>query len=100
MWCHYCDKTNHNTAKCQDVAKVKQHKRSNMGQRLIRKKRPYPFFLRRLTLLKSYEHYPWALRLPQMFFKNGMSKLNQDLEYVKTYLDDLLILTNNNLQIT
>ena len=25
-----------------------------------------------------------------------MSKLTQDLEYVKTYLDDLLILTNNN----
>jgi Reverse transcriptase (RNA-dependent DNA polymerase) len=27
-------------------------------------------------------------------FQNVMSKLTQDLEYVKTYLDDLLILTN------
>jgi hypothetical protein len=30
-----------------------------------------------------------------MFFQNVMSKLVQDMEYVKTYLDDLLILTNN-----
>jgi hypothetical protein len=28
-------------------------------------------------------------------FQNIMSKLVQDMEYVKTYLDDLLILTNN-----
>jgi hypothetical protein len=27
-------------------------------------------------------------------FQNVLSKLVQDLEYVKTYLDDLLILTN------
>jgi hypothetical protein len=29
-------------------------------------------------------------------FQNFMSKLVQDMEYVKTYLDDLLILTNSN----
>jgi hypothetical protein len=28
-------------------------------------------------------------------FQNVMSKLVQDMEYVKNYLDDLLILTNN-----
>jgi Reverse transcriptase (RNA-dependent DNA polymerase) len=28
-------------------------------------------------------------------FQNVMSKLTQDMEYVKTYLDDLLILSNN-----
>jgi hypothetical protein len=28
-------------------------------------------------------------------FQNVMSKLVQDMEYVETYLDDLLILTNN-----
>jgi hypothetical protein len=28
-------------------------------------------------------------------FQNVMSKLVQEIEYVKTYLDDLLILTNN-----
>jgi hypothetical protein len=30
-------------------------------------------------------------------FQNVMSKLFQDMEYVKTYLDDLLILTNRNI---
>jgi hypothetical protein len=29
------------------------------------------------------------------FFQNVMSKLVQDIEYVKTYLDDLLMLTNS-----
>jgi Reverse transcriptase (RNA-dependent DNA polymerase) len=28
-------------------------------------------------------------------FQNVMSKLTQNLQYVKTYLDDLLLLTNN-----
>jgi hypothetical protein len=28
-------------------------------------------------------------------FQNVMSKLVQDMEYVKTYIDDLLILTNS-----
>jgi hypothetical protein len=38
--------------------------------------------------------YPWASTLP-LIFPNVISKLVQDMEYVKTYLDDLLILTNN-----
>jgi hypothetical protein len=27
MWCHYCDKNNHNTADCRAIAKFKQQKR-------------------------------------------------------------------------
>jgi hypothetical protein len=26
MWCHYCDKNNHNTADCRTIAKFKQQK--------------------------------------------------------------------------
>jgi hypothetical protein len=26
MWCHYCDKNNHNTAHCRAIAKFKQQK--------------------------------------------------------------------------
>jgi hypothetical protein len=28
MWCHYCDKNNHNTADCREVAKFKQQKKA------------------------------------------------------------------------
>jgi hypothetical protein len=28
MWCHYCDKNNHNTADCKEIAKFKQQKYS------------------------------------------------------------------------
>jgi hypothetical protein len=31
-------------------------------------------------------------------FQNVISKLVQDMEYVKTYLDDLLVLTNSNVK--
>jgi hypothetical protein len=38
--------------------------------------------------------YPWVSRLPPDVFQNFMSTLVQDMEYVKTYLDDLSIITN------
>jgi hypothetical protein len=28
IWCHYCDKNNHNTADCRAIAKVKQQKKA------------------------------------------------------------------------
>jgi hypothetical protein len=43
------------------------------------------------TLTHGYQD-----RLDPDVFQNVMSKLVQDMEYVKTYLDDLLILTNRN----
>jgi hypothetical protein len=40
--------------------------------------------------------YPWVSDfLAPDVFENIMSKLVQDMEYNKTYLDDLLILTNS-----
>jgi hypothetical protein len=43
------------------------------------------------TLIHGYQD----CLIPDVF-QNVMSKLVQDMEYVKTYLDDLLILTNRN----
>jgi hypothetical protein len=42
------------------------------------------------TLTHGYQD----CRVPDVF-QNVMSKLVQDMEYVKTYLDDVLILTNS-----
>jgi hypothetical protein len=28
MWCHYCDKNNHNTADCRAIVKFKQQKKA------------------------------------------------------------------------
>jgi hypothetical protein len=28
VWCHYCDKNNHNTADCRAIAKFKQQKKA------------------------------------------------------------------------
>ena len=44
----------------------------------------------------KYKRLPMGIKIAPGVFQNVMSKLTQDLEYVKTYLDDLLILTNNN----
>jgi hypothetical protein len=37
-----------------------------------------------------------GIKIAPDVFQNVISKLVQDMEYVKTYLDDLLILTNTN----
>ena len=51
MWCHYCDKNNHNTAECREIAKAKQHKKTQYGAKAVPGKKA--FFSKRLTLLKS-----------------------------------------------
>jgi hypothetical protein len=42
----------------------------------------------------KYKHLPMDIKIAPDVFKKVMSKLVQDMEYAKTYLDDLLILTN------
>jgi dihydroorotate dehydrogenase len=42
----------------------------------------------------KYKRLPMGIKIAPDVFQNVMSKLVQDMEYVKTYLDDLLILTN------
>jgi dihydroorotate dehydrogenase len=43
----------------------------------------------------KYKRLPICIKIAPDIFQNVMSKLVQDMEYVKTYLDDLLILTNS-----
>jgi hypothetical protein len=42
----------------------------------------------------KYKLLPMGIKIATDVFQNVMSMLVQDMEYVKTYLDDLLILTN------
>jgi hypothetical protein len=42
----------------------------------------------------KYKRLPMGIKIAPDVFQNVMSKLVQDVEYVKTYLDDLLIITN------
>jgi hypothetical protein len=43
----------------------------------------------------KYKRLPMGIKIAPDVFQNVMSKLVQDMEYDKTYLDVLLILTNN-----
>jgi dihydroorotate dehydrogenase len=43
----------------------------------------------------KYKRLPMGIKIAPDVFQNVMLKLVQGMEYVKTYLDDLLILTNN-----
>jgi hypothetical protein len=43
----------------------------------------------------KYKRLPMGIKIAPDVFQNVMSKLVQDMEYVKTYLDDLLIPTNS-----
>jgi hypothetical protein len=42
----------------------------------------------------KYKRSTMGIKIAPDIFQNVMSKLVQDLEYVKSYLDDLLILAN------
>jgi hypothetical protein len=44
----------------------------------------------------KYKRSPMGIKISPDVFQNVMSKVFQDMEYVTTYLDDLLILTNKN----
>jgi hypothetical protein len=43
----------------------------------------------------KYKRLPMGIKIAPDDFQNVMSKLVQDMEYVKTHVDDLLILTNS-----
>jgi hypothetical protein len=43
----------------------------------------------------KYKRLPMGIKIAPDIFQNVMSTLVQDMEYVKTYLDDLFILTNS-----
>jgi hypothetical protein len=43
----------------------------------------------------KYKRLPMGIKIAPNVFQNVMSKLVQDMEYVKTYLDDSSILTNS-----
>jgi hypothetical protein len=43
----------------------------------------------------KYKRLPMGIKIAPDVFQNVMSNLVQDMDYAKTYLDDLLILTNS-----
>jgi hypothetical protein len=51
----------------------------------------FPWFIGKF----KYKRLPMGIKIASDVFQNVMSKIVQDMEYVKTYLDDLLILTNS-----
>jgi hypothetical protein len=49
MWCHHCNKDNHNTAECRETAKAKQHKKVQHGINVVPEKKALSFLLSKLT---------------------------------------------------
>jgi hypothetical protein len=45
MWCHYCDKNNHNTADCRAIAKLKQRKKACFEAKAGPRKNPLAFLV-------------------------------------------------------
>jgi hypothetical protein len=45
MWCHYCDKNNHNTADCRAIAKFKQQKKAHFEDKAGPKKKSLAFLV-------------------------------------------------------
>jgi hypothetical protein len=45
MWCHYCDKNNHNTADCRAISKFKQQKKACFEAKAVPGKKSLAFLV-------------------------------------------------------
>jgi hypothetical protein len=52
MWCHYCDKNNHNTADCRAIAKFKQHEEACFEAKAGPRKKSLAFLFEEINALK------------------------------------------------
>jgi hypothetical protein len=52
MWCHYCDKNNHNTADCRAIAKLKQQKKACFEDKDGTRKKTLAFLIEEFNTLK------------------------------------------------
>jgi hypothetical protein len=52
MWCHYCDKNNHNTADCRAIAKIKQQKKARFEAKAGPGKKSLAFLFEEINALK------------------------------------------------
>jgi hypothetical protein len=52
MWCHYCDKNNHNTADCRAIAKLKQQKKACFEAKAGPRKKSLSFLFEEINALK------------------------------------------------
>jgi hypothetical protein len=52
MWCHYCEKNNHNTADCRAIAKFKQQKKACFEAKAGPGKKSLAFLFEEINTLK------------------------------------------------
>jgi hypothetical protein len=52
MWCHYCDKNNHNTADCRAIAKFKQPKKARFESKAGPENKSLAFLFEEINALK------------------------------------------------
>jgi ribosomal protein S15P/S13E len=54
IWCHYCDKNNHNTANCRAIAKFKQRKKAHFEANAGTGKKSLSFLFEEINALKRH----------------------------------------------
>jgi ribosomal protein S15P/S13E len=54
MWCHYCDKNNHNMADCRAIAKFKQQKKARFEAKAGPGKKSFAFLFEEINALKRH----------------------------------------------
>jgi hypothetical protein len=53
IWCHFCDKNNHNTANCRAIAKLKQQKKARFEAKAEPGKKSLAFLFEEINALKK-----------------------------------------------
>jgi hypothetical protein len=68
VWCHYCDKNNHNTTDFIDNSKFKQQKNSRLEANFISIKNSLVLFLKTINAIKG----SWSLKRLQATRRGGL----------------------------
>jgi hypothetical protein len=53
VWCHYCDKANHNTANCKAIMRDKQHKKAKSEAKAVPGKKALAYLFEEINALKK-----------------------------------------------
>jgi hypothetical protein len=89
MWCHYCDKNNHNTADCWEIAQAKKHKKAQHGT-ILPGKKALPFLFDGINALKK-QLKPTKAENPKRRKAESLLSTEINLTYCSDELEDYFL---------
>jgi hypothetical protein len=86
MWCHYCDKSNLNTADCKAIMRAKQHKKAQSEAKAAPGKKDLAFLFEETNAIKKHLNPPRKGKNPQK--RKAESLLSTEIDLTNSSDED------------